>query len=154
MLWIRPKSQKKTVNKFHLLKFCARCFLLRVESFFCSLDVLYGGLGISKLQNFQLYLFSMFGRQHPRTVSGSGFTRKNAGSGFNESGSTTLVLTIKSCWYQPVPNSLFTFRRPFSSKKLKIRRVRVFFFLSTKSNQRSSNWGVGGGGGPRGALAF
>ncbi len=28
----------------------ARCSLLRAEGFSCSLDVLYGGLGISKLQ--------------------------------------------------------------------------------------------------------
>jgi hypothetical protein len=28
----------------------AGCFLLRAEDFSCSLDVLYGGIGISKLQ--------------------------------------------------------------------------------------------------------
>jgi hypothetical protein len=30
----------------------AGCYLLRAEDFSCSLDVLYGGLGISKLQFF------------------------------------------------------------------------------------------------------
>jgi hypothetical protein len=29
---------------------CARCSLLRAEGFSCSLGVLYGGLGIRKLQ--------------------------------------------------------------------------------------------------------
>jgi hypothetical protein len=31
---------------------CAGCSLLRAEGFSCNLDVLYGGLGISKLQFF------------------------------------------------------------------------------------------------------
>jgi hypothetical protein len=52
----------------------------RAEGFSCSLDVLYGGLGISKLQclirkgrKIQLYFFSsVFGHQNPG--SGSGFT--------------------------------------------------------------------------------
>jgi hypothetical protein len=47
----RAKSthkNRKKINKFHFLK----CWisLLRTENFFCSLNVLYGGLGIIKLQ--------------------------------------------------------------------------------------------------------
>ncbi len=62
----------------------ARCLLLRDEDFFCSLDVLYGGPGISKLQfleetkNFSGKFCPVFGHQNPG--SGSGLT-KNAGSG-------------------------------------------------------------------------
>jgi hypothetical protein len=41
----------KKRNKLRNLMFCsAGCSLLRAEGFFCSLDVLYGGLGIGKLQ--------------------------------------------------------------------------------------------------------
>ncbi len=55
--WIRirirnpdPRGQKlptkiETVNKFHFFKHW--CSLLRTKGFSCSLDVLYGGLGIS-----------------------------------------------------------------------------------------------------------
>ncbi len=69
----------KTVNKFHLFLLSAGCSLLRAEGFSSSLDLLYGGLGISKLQflikkiykNFQLYfLSSVFGHQNPGSVSG------------------------------------------------------------------------------------
>ena len=54
------KSRKKFV-KVHVLK-CWKAFFLRAEGSFCNLDILYGGLGIGKLQfliqnkkkNFQL----------------------------------------------------------------------------------------------------
>ncbi len=71
----------------------AGCYLLRAEGFSCSLDVFYGGLGISKLKFlkekkisfFQFENFSNFGQQNP----GSGldpnpvsdrYSVKNAGS--------------------------------------------------------------------------
>jgi hypothetical protein len=47
--------------------YSAECSLFRAEGFSCSLDVLYGGIGISQLQyltikiylkKFQLYIFS------------------------------------------------------------------------------------------------
>jgi hypothetical protein len=44
---ITHKNRKKLRNFMFL---SARCSLLRAEGFSCSLDVLYGGLGISKLQ--------------------------------------------------------------------------------------------------------
>jgi hypothetical protein len=68
---------RKKVNKFHFLKL-AGCSLLRAESFYCSLDVLYGGLRKSKLQflikkkyrKFSAVFFSsVFGHQHPHTYS-------------------------------------------------------------------------------------
>ncbi len=70
---------------------------VRVEGFSCSMDDLNGSLGISKLQLdtkkcSAVFFYSVFGRQNPG--SGSGFTwnaRSVSGSGFNESGSTTLV---------------------------------------------------------------
>jgi hypothetical protein len=40
--------KKKKFQNFHVLS--TGCSLLRAESFSCSLSVLYGGLGISKLQ--------------------------------------------------------------------------------------------------------
>jgi hypothetical protein len=75
---------------------------LRAEGFSCSLCVLYGGPGITKLQFFikkisssfsAVNFFPIFSHQHLgfRTESGSA-TRKNAGSGsaLNQCGSTTL----------------------------------------------------------------
>jgi hypothetical protein len=77
------------------------CFLLRAEGFSCSLGVLYGGLGIRKLQflikkielKYPAKIFFQFRSSNP----GSGFTiRKNAGSGsvsgsaLNQCGSETL----------------------------------------------------------------
>jgi hypothetical protein len=38
------QQKKKKINKFHVL-----CWMFSFESFFCNLDVLYGGLGIDKL---------------------------------------------------------------------------------------------------------
>jgi hypothetical protein len=43
--------------------------------------------------------FSFFGQQNPGFVFGSGFTwNAGSGSGFSESGSTTLVLTAAFCY--------------------------------------------------------
>ncbi len=103
------KSRKKLV-KVHVLK-CWRP-LLRAEDFFYNLDILYGGLGIGKLQflikkekkMFSSNFFSIFGHLSPGSVldldpdpywsptsnSGSG-----SGSGKNEYGSTTLPPTQK-----------------------------------------------------------
>ncbi len=57
-------------KEFHGLK--CWCSLLRAEGFSCSLDVLYEGLGISKLQFLsknihfiQLYMSPVFGHQNP-----------------------------------------------------------------------------------------
>jgi hypothetical protein len=53
-LWIRIQENKndpqklKKVQNLHVLS--AGCSLWRVEGFSCSLGILYGGLGISKLQ--------------------------------------------------------------------------------------------------------
>jgi hypothetical protein len=44
---VKNDLKRKTVNKFHLLK---SWMFLRAEGFSCSLDVIYEGLGISKLQ--------------------------------------------------------------------------------------------------------
>jgi hypothetical protein len=86
------------------------CSLLRAEGFSCSLGVLYGGLGISKLQvlikkkklNFQLYIFFNFRSSNPgsgiriRNPGSGSAIRKNAGSGsvsesaLNHCGSETL----------------------------------------------------------------
>jgi hypothetical protein len=74
---------------------------LRAEGFSCSLEVLYRGLGISKLKflikKIEIFFFSfrffpIFGHQNPgsRTRSGTGSAiRKNSGSGsiFNQCGS-------------------------------------------------------------------
>ncbi len=81
--------------------FSTECSLLRAEGFSCSLGVLYGGLGISKLQflikkmeiKFPAIIFFYFRSSNPR--SGSAI-RKNAGSGsvsgsaLNQCGSETL----------------------------------------------------------------
>ncbi len=56
----------------------AACSLLRAEGFFYNLDVLYGGLGIGKLQLFNCNFLKIFGYQNPGF--GSVFIL-NAGSG-------------------------------------------------------------------------
>jgi hypothetical protein len=84
------------------------CSLLRAEGFSCSLGVLYGGLGISKLQFLikkieikfpAINFFSILGHQTLDPDPGSGSaTRKNVGSGsvsgsaLNQCGSGTLLL--------------------------------------------------------------
>jgi hypothetical protein len=67
------KNRKKS-RIFMFLR--TRCSLLRAEGFSCSLGVLYGGLGISKLQ---FLIKSWIRIRDPE--SGSAI-RKNAGSGF------------------------------------------------------------------------
>jgi hypothetical protein len=78
------------------------CSLLRSEGFSCSLGVLYGGLGTSKLQflikKISSYkYFSILGHQtlDPDPESGSAI-RKNTGSGsaLNQCGSETLLFGI------------------------------------------------------------
>jgi hypothetical protein len=82
------------------------CSLLRAEGFSCSLGVLYGGLGISKLQFLikkieiefpAIIFFSILGHLTLDPDPGSGSAiRKNAGSGsvsgsaLNQCGSETL----------------------------------------------------------------
>jgi hypothetical protein len=91
----------------------AGCSLLRAECFSCSLGVLYGGLGISKLQFllkkkkikilvvnfFQFYIIKPWIRiRDPE--SGSAI-RRNAGSGsvsgsaLNQCGSETLIFILR-----------------------------------------------------------
>ncbi len=92
------------------------CSLLRAEGFFCCLGVLYGGLGISKLQFLikkieikfaAINFFSILGHQtwirirDPDPGSGSGSAiKKNAGSGsvsgsaLNQCGSETLAFCL------------------------------------------------------------
>ncbi len=103
----------------------AGCSLLRAEGFSCSLDVLYGGLGISKLQSliknikylFLLYIFPVFGHQNP--WSGLDPDRYSAwsagsGSGLNESGSETLPSASRFIPnLPPVFNSVFRIRIGF-----------------------------------------
>jgi hypothetical protein len=78
------------------------CTLLRAEGFSCSLDVLYGGRGISKLQFLikeieikfpAINFFPILGHQTPDPESGSAI-RKNAGSALNQCRSETLLIDI------------------------------------------------------------
>jgi hypothetical protein len=80
------------------------CSLLKAEGFSCSLGVLYGGLGISKLQ----FLIKKIEIKFPAIIffnfrSGSGSAiRKNAGSGsvsgsaLNQCGSETLTFEVRT----------------------------------------------------------
>ncbi len=87
----REKWSTKMEKKVKSFMFwSAGCSLVRAEGFNCRLDVLYGGLGISKLQFFIKNIFtifsciffsSIFGHQNPGSISG--FTW-NAESGFGE----------------------------------------------------------------------
>jgi len=69
-------------------------FFLRAEGFSCSLGVLYGGLGISKLQflikkikiKFPAYFFSILGHQNPQLEK-----CRIRGSALNQCGSAALV---------------------------------------------------------------
>jgi hypothetical protein len=79
------------------------CSLMRAEDFSCSLGVLYGGLGISKLQFLikkieikfatKIFFFN-FRSSNPGSGSRSAI-RKNSGSGsaLNQCGSETLLIT-------------------------------------------------------------
>jgi hypothetical protein len=46
----RAKITPKNIKKYRIFILSTGCSLLRADGFFCSLVVLYGGLGISKLQ--------------------------------------------------------------------------------------------------------
>jgi hypothetical protein len=84
--WIRILDDRgpEKVKKFKISS--ADCYLLRDKAFSFSLDVLYGGLRISKLQFFITKFNILFGCKffqnfgHQNTGSGSTLT-KNAGSG-------------------------------------------------------------------------
>jgi hypothetical protein len=83
--------------------------LFRAEGFFYNLDILYGGLGIGKLQflikekkNFSYNFFSIFGHLSPGSVLDpyldpdpywSPTSNSGSGSVKNEYGSTTLFRT-------------------------------------------------------------
>ncbi len=97
-------------QKWRKFKFwSARCSPSRDEDFSCSLNVLYGGLGIRKLQFcykkmwifFSCKFFPIFGHPNPGPGSGSALT-KNTVSGsypdplWNQFGSATLVSTLYS----------------------------------------------------------
>ncbi len=57
----RAKMTHKSRKKLRYFMFSsAGCFLLRAEGFFCSLDVLSGGLGIGKLYFFIKIKFNFF----------------------------------------------------------------------------------------------
>ncbi len=94
----RGKMIQKNRKKDRIFIFWSvGCSLLRAEGFSCSLGVLYGGLGISKLQFLIKKIKIKFLVVNPE--SGSAI-RKNAGSGsvsgsaLNQCGSETLVFTI------------------------------------------------------------
>ncbi len=70
-----PEKLKK-VNIFMTLS--VGCSFLRAEGFSCSLDVLYGGLSISKMRVFNQYFFNFWS------------SKPWIGSGWSEFGSTTL----------------------------------------------------------------
>jgi hypothetical protein len=88
---------------------------LRAEDFFYNLDILYGGIGIGKLQflikkekqNFSCHFFPIFGHLSPGSVLDwdpdpdldpdpywSPTSNSGSGSGKNEYGSTTLQKTL------------------------------------------------------------
>ncbi len=71
--WIRIQSSQWILIQ-HFMFWSAGWSLLRAECFFCSLDVLYGGLGF--FSNFGCKYFSIFGHQNPGSGSGSVFSLK------------------------------------------------------------------------------
>jgi hypothetical protein len=54
------KRHIKIENSEYISCFHAGCYLLRAQGFCCSLDVLYRGLGISKLQFFYKKIHTFF----------------------------------------------------------------------------------------------
>ncbi len=89
----------KNIKKPRIFMFLSTgCSLLRAEGFSCSLGVLYGGLGISKLQflikkievKFPAKSFFNFRSSNPgiRKNAGSGSV---SGSALNQCGSETLL---------------------------------------------------------------
>ncbi len=73
----RAKMTHKNRKKARIFMFsCTGCSLLRAEGFFCNLGVLYGGLGISKLQ----FLIKKIKIKFP-AINFSNFRSSNPGSG-------------------------------------------------------------------------
>jgi hypothetical protein len=54
------RANKYAQQKFKEISCCAGCSFLRAEGFFCSLDVLFGGLGIGKRQFLIQKIFNFF----------------------------------------------------------------------------------------------
>jgi hypothetical protein len=68
-----PEGSAKMKKGRNFKFWSAGCHLLRAEGFSCSLDVLYGGLGIS-CNFFSNELIQIFDHQNPGTRTGSGST--------------------------------------------------------------------------------
>ncbi len=85
------KMAHKNRKKLRSFMFwCAWCSLLRIEGFFCSLDFIYGGLGIGKLQflikSYLIFIFSckffpIFWSLKPWMIRIGRYSASNAGSG-------------------------------------------------------------------------
>jgi hypothetical protein len=99
-LFIGPGGPKwKAETKWNFMFWSAECSLLRIEGFSCSLDVLYGGPGICKLNcNFLSYFFTC--TFFP--VSGHRSSRSGFGSG--------LVFGLK-CWIRIRNTDIFIRKR-------------------------------------------
>ncbi len=93
VLWIRIRIHE---GKNYPPK-SAWCSLLRAEGFSCSLNVLYQGLGISKLQKIKIYFSAVFFfflsccSSKPETVSGSG-------SGFTWNAGRACGISFSCSW--------------------------------------------------------
>jgi hypothetical protein len=100
------KNDPKIEKKCRIFMFLSTgCSFLRAEGFSCSLGVLCGGLGISKLQflikkiEIKFPAINFFNFRSSNPGSGSAI-RKNAGSGFlsgsalNQCGSETLITVL------------------------------------------------------------
>jgi hypothetical protein len=103
-LWIRIQEAKKNYpknrKKSRIFMFLSTgCSLLRAEGFSCSLGVLYGGLGISKLQSLIKKIEIKYPAINFLSILGH-VIRKNAVSGsvsgsvLNQCGSETPVWTL------------------------------------------------------------
>ncbi len=145
----------------------AGCSLLRAEGCSCSMDVLYGGLGISKLQ-FLIQKISNFffsrkfvGHQNPGSRSGPG-------AGFTVSGSETLLIiysgALRGFWVRrfaiierksagsSVPGDIkqglmifFLYNLP--PKKTSMRRGSCISYFQYRENPVEKFWTYSGGGG-------
>ncbi len=105
--WIRIQQSKNDFQKkFYVLCLCFEVLdvlFLMAEGFSCSLDVLYGGLGISKLFFFlikkisysffscKFFPFLVIKTQYPNWFSAY---NSGSGSGISESGSETLLCYV------------------------------------------------------------
>ncbi len=96
---------------------------MRAEGFSCSLDVCYGGLGISKLHFDQKNMKSFFSYKfwsktpdpdwYSASNAGSGFVIQWTGSGINESGSETLEQSTDLPFLSTI--SLFQYKSPMKT---------------------------------------